>query len=311
MTHSRLFLCAVALLGVCPLLPAQTSASALGRSSEDSTDLVWRGRMLNGQGKQAEALVQFEQAIAESPNRFDAHLGAGTTLDHLGRYADARQHLARAIELAPPKSRVQALKAMAISYAFEQRGIDAERYERQAFDSQAAAAEWSAAAETANEVARILLESGDVDRGAEWYQRGYETALRTPMLTDTARTRWDFRWQHAQARIAARRGQPAEVSRHVAAAKALLDKGLNRDQLRFLPYLTGYVAFYGGLYGAAITDLKQADQRDPFILSLLAQAYERSGDAVRAREYYGKVMTINVHNPTNAFARPLARTRTG
>ena len=31
---------------------------------------------------------------------------------------------------------------------------------------------------------------------------------------------WEFRWEHAQARIAARRGDPAEAQRHVAAAKA-------------------------------------------------------------------------------------------
>ena len=43
------------------------------------------------------------------------------------------------------------------------------------------------------------------------------------------------------------------------------------------------------------------------ILSLLAQAYEKSGDPVHAREYYTQVLTSNAHSPNNAFARPLAR----
>jgi hypothetical protein len=40
---------------------------------------------------------------------------------------------------------------------------------------------------------------------------------------------------------------------------------------------------------------------------LLAESYEKTGDAARAKQYYGKVMAINSHGPTNAFARPVAR----
>jgi hypothetical protein len=40
---------------------------------------------------------------------------------------------------------------------------------------------------------------------------------------------------------------------------------------------------------------------------LLAQAHEKSGDQAQAMEYYRKVLASNAHNPTNAFARPLAK----
>ena len=40
---------------------------------------------------------------------------------------------------------------------------------------------------------------------------------------------------------------------------------------------------------------------------LIAQSYEKSGDSMRAKEYYDKVMANNGHGPTNAFARPIAR----
>jgi cytochrome c-type biogenesis protein CcmH/NrfG len=43
------------------------------------------------------------------------------------------------------------------------------------------------------------------------------------------------------------------------------------------------------------------------VLSLLAQACEKSGDKKQAIEYYQKILTINLHNPSNAFARPLAK----
>ena len=69
----------------------------------------------------------------------------------------------------------------------------------------------------------------------------------------------------------------------------------------------GYVAFYLGDTKAAIANLLKADQRDPFILVLLAQAYEKSGDKTQAMEYYRKVLASNNHGPTNAFARPIAK----
>jgi len=45
--------------------------------------------------------------------------------------------------------------------------------------------------------------------------------------------------------------------------------------------------------------------------TLLGLAYEKSGDQTRATEHYRKVLASNAHNPTNAFARPLAKKKLG
>ena len=196
---------------------------------------------------------------------------------------------------------------MAFSYAFESNAAEAEKYEKQAFDALLANSDFAGAAGVANELARIKLESGDIDGAAKWYKTGYDTAMRKTDMKETDNNLWAFRWAHAQARIAARRGQRDEAQKQVAAAKTALDKANNPDQAQFFPYLTGYVAFYGGDYKTAIADLGKASHEDPFILVLLAESYEKSGDAVRAKEYYAKVMANNGHGPTNAFARPVAR----
>jgi tetratricopeptide (TPR) repeat protein len=131
-------------------------------------------------------------------------------------------------------------------------------------------------------------------------------------LSDADKDLWNFRWEHAEARIAARRGNKSEAQKHVAAAKAILDKGvIDKAQQAFFPYLTGYVAFYTGDYKTAIADLQQANQRDPFILALLAQAYEKSGQKDQAMDLYKKILTMNIHNPTGAFSRPLAKQKVG
>jgi tetratricopeptide (TPR) repeat protein len=126
-------------------------------------------------------------------------------------------------------------------------------------------------------------------------------------LTPAERDLWDFRWESAQARLVAREAKAEDAKKHLAAATALLDKGTNPEQAHFLPYLAGYVAFYNGDYKGALAAFEKAGQRDPFILSLTAQAYEKTGDQAKAMEIYRKVLTFNMHNPTNAFARPVAR----
>jgi tetratricopeptide (TPR) repeat protein len=290
------------------LLPAQTPAAPAPANSNDPAELVKQGRKLNNEGKQDEALALYQQALKASPDLYDAHIAAGIALDLKGDYEQARHHLARAIEIAPPENKAPAQRTMAMSYAFEGRGKDAEKYEVPGFNAQMAKPDYIAAAEIANELARVYLESGDTESAHKWYQTGYETALRKTDLSEKDKDLWSFRWEHAQARIAARQGKKDEAQKHVAAAKAILDKGtLPPDQARYFPYLTGYVAFYTNDYKTAIAELQKADKRDPFILSLLAQAFEKTGDNAQAMDYYRKVLASNAHNPTGAFSRPLAR----
>ncbi len=270
-------------------------------------DLVKQGQKLNGEGKQDEALALYSQALEMSPNLYEAHLASGIALDLKGNYTEARQHLAKAVELASADAKPQALRAMAVSYAFEANANEAAKFEQQVIDARLSAHDFIGAAEIANELARIYLESGDTANAYNWYQSGYETAQRKPDLTDADKNLWLFRWEHAQARIAIRSGKAGEAQQHVAAAKAALDKANNPDQARFFPYLTGYVAFYAGDYKTAIADLQKADQHDPLILALLGESYEKSGDSSQAMDCYRKVLASNAHNPTNAFARPLAK----
>lgn len=275
--------------------------------SADTQTLVKQGQKLNSEGKQDEALKLYQQALQAAPNSYEAHLESGIALDLKGDYAAAREHLNKAIEVAPADQKNRALRVMAFSYAFESNAAEAEKYEKQVFDALLAKPDFEAAAGVANELARIKLESGDIDGAATWYKTGYDTAMRKPDMKDTDKNLWAFRWAHAQARIAAHRGQRDEAQKQVAAAKVALEKANNPDQALFFPYLTGYVAFYGGNYKTAITELGKANQEDPFVLMLLAQSYEKTGDAARAKEYYLKVMANNGHGPTNAFARPVAR----
>lgn len=287
--------------------PAPAPVPAPAPAPGSPADLVQQGEKLSRDGKQDEALALYSRALDKEPNLYAAHLAAGMALDLKGDYSAAREHFTKAIEVAPADSKPQALRSLAISYAFEGNAFKASEPEMQVFNTRLTKSDSVGAAETCNELARIYLESGDPDHAFKWYKMGYDTVSHKPDLSEADKNLWLFRWENAQARIAARRGKADEAKQHVAAAKAALDKANNPDQMRFYPYLTGYVAFYTGDYKTAIADLQKADQHDPLILVLLAQAYEKSGDAAQAKDYYRKVLEVNGHSPTNAFARPLAK----
>ena len=286
---------------------AQQAAPAKAPVPGSPEDLVQQGEKLSRQGKQDEALALYARALDKSANLYQAHLAAGVALDLKGDYAAAQEHFTKAIEVAPSDSKPQALRSMAVSYAFQGDAFKASEQEMQVFNARLAKRDSVGAAETCNELARIYLELGDADHAYKWYKMGYETVIHKPDLSETDKNLWLFRWESAQARVAARRGKADEAQQHVTAAKAALDKAKNPDQARFYPYLTGYVAFYAGDYKTAIADLQKADQHDALNLVMLAQAYEKSGDASQAKEYYRKVLEVNAHNPTNAFSRPLAK----
>jgi tetratricopeptide (TPR) repeat protein len=253
------------------------------------------------------ALTVASPAVAQSAAGA-ALIKSAAALDLAGKYDSARKDLTKAIDLETDDSaKTRARRTLAVSYAFtcDVKGVTG--VEHQVIDAAIAAHDFNTAADVDNELARILLECGDGTQALEIYRAGHDAALRLPSLPDSARDLWNFRWEHAQARVAARRGERAEANQHVVAAKAILDKGKIPDQARFYPYLTGYVALYTGDPKTAIAELGRADQKDPFILSLIAQAYERSGDKAHAMMYYRNVLTVDSHNQPNAFARPLAQ----
>ena len=258
-------------------------------------------------GDIAGGIAVLEKVVAASPASFEARLALGRALDLEGRHAAARTHLEEAVRLAPADERNTALTALGISYAFEAKPDEAARYYQRAFDAQVQADDRGGAAGFANALGRIYLESGNLQKAEQWYTTGYETSKKIPELPAPQALLWEMRHRHALGRIAARRGDKAAAQTHAAAVKELLEKGINENQRPAYPYLLGYLAFFASDYRLAVTELAKGDQADPFVLGLMAQAYQKLGERAQAEEYFRKVMASPAHNINSAFARPLAR----
>src|SRR5690242_9959790 len=248
----------------------------------------------------------------------------GVQLDLQGKHADARAACHKAIDSAPdPAVKANAQRAMAMSWAFEGNCKKTTEYEEMVIDywktqeKDAPDRAFYQQGEMADEAARVCIDHGDLSAAQELYKRGHDLGMKEPGISPARKDLWDYRWEHAQARIAARRGNKADAEKHVAAAKSILDGIKQKDdklyeqQASFLPYLTGYVAYYTGDYQTALEDLQKANQRDGFILCLLGMTLEKLGDKARAMETYRKAASINGHNPPAAFARPFAARKLG
>ena len=276
-------------------------------------------------GKLDDALGVYQKELATNPNSVPANNAAGTVLDLMGKGAEARKFFQKAIDAAPDaNARQAAQRQMAMSYAFEGDCRNTVKYEQMAI------AYWVTRevaeprnafyqqGELANEAARVCIDSGDLENAGIWYRKGTELGLKEPGNETHPKSLWNFRLEHALARIAARRGDQAEAQKHVAAAKAALDGDpkMAEAQARFFPYLTGYVALYTGDHKLALDELQKAvamqgNAADPFLQCLLGMTYEKLGEKEKALECYRKASTTTAHNPPAAFAKPFTRKKLG
>lgn len=247
-------------------------------------------------------------------------LSAGNQLDLEGKGAEARAQFQKAIDSAAnAQAKANAERSMAMSYAFEGDCKNAAKYEQMVIDfwvtrqAEEPANAFYQEGEMANEAARVCIDAGDLDAAAQWYQKGHDLGLKEPNISADRKALWEFRLEHAKARIAARRGNRAEAQKHVAAAKTALDSmtELKAQQSAFFPYLTGYVALYTGDAKQAVEDLQKANANDPFVQCLLGMAYEKLGEKDKAMECYRKAAATKAHNPPAAFAKPFATKKLG
>jgi tetratricopeptide (TPR) repeat protein len=273
-------------------------------------EFIKQGQQLMREGKLAEALALYRQTLQSSPVSLPANIAAGDVLDLMGKGEDARKYFQKAIDVAEkPEQKASAERAMAMSYAFEGNCKKTIEFEQKVFDYYVSVRDFFQQGEIADEAARACIDSGDLDTALHWYQVGHDTGLKEPDIKPARVDLWNFRWEHAQARLAARRGNLAGAQDHVTAAKAILDKGAIPEQAQFFPHLRGYVAFYGQDYKTAVEELLKANQTDPFIQCLLGQTYEKLGERDKAIESYRKAAAAIAHNPPAAYAVPFAKKR--
>jgi tetratricopeptide (TPR) repeat protein len=161
-------------------------------------------------------------------------------------------------------------------------------------------------------IARIQLESGQLEQAMVSYEKGYESVPGSD-LPDDEKQLWLGRVVHGRGRVLARMGRHQEAWETVESVMAMIEEG-GKEARRYLAsyhYLAGYVKLEAGEIAAAIEHLEQADPADPFSKLLLGRALERAGEAARAKEAYAEVLQSTMNTLDRALAYPEAQRRLG
>ncbi len=266
------------------------------------------GAQLINAGRFQEALAAFESTLQTDPKSVPANNGAGVALDLMGRYREAQTYFTAAIKVSrTPLEKALAERAMAIGYGFAGDCGNAEKLEKRAFEFYVETLDSPNAGDVADELGRLCLDAGDLERAAQWYQRGHDQGLREQNISQARTDLWDFRLAHAKARIAAQSGKLAEARKEARKARAILDRGRIPEQEEYFPYLQGYIALYASDYAEALSDLSRASRTDPFIQCLIARTHEAVADRAHAIEFYRKAAAATAHSVPAAYAQPFAR----
>lgn len=261
-------------------------------------------------------------AVAQAPQTPDPNREVrrqAVLLDGSGKGAEARVIWQKLIDEAPDAAaRAAVQRRMAMSWAFEGNCPNAIRYHTMVIDywkTREAAEPQNAfyqEGEMANESARVCIDAGDLDNAQRMYRLGYELGNKEPAPRTHPKSLWDFRLAHAEARIAARRGDKAAAEKQVALARQALDSDpeMAKNQERFFPYLVGYVALYTGDLATAARQFDaalaiEANRDDPFTTYLMGLTHEKMGHVDMAKEIYEKAYKLaeGGHNPPAAVVR--------
>lgn len=245
-------------------------------------------------------------------------------LDAEGKHQESRAIFQALIDNAPtPAERAAAQRRMAMSYAYDGNCAKTIEYEEMVIaywvtrrDAEPQNAHYQEG-EMANEAARVCIDAGALDEAERMYRRGSELGNREPEPRSHPKSLWDFRLEHALARLAARRGNADEAKRHMTAARRILDSDtvMAKEQAQYYPYLVGYVALYTNDLATAEAELTKAMaglSNDPFQVVLLGMTFEKKGDEARARDLYQRAFDMSTgSNPPNVFARAFTRKKLG
>ena len=147
-----------------------------------------------------------------------------------------------------------------------------------------------------------------VQKAMKAYEKGYESVPGSSLPEDQKQV-WRGRLQHGRCRVLAKMGKHEEAWAEGQKVKKMIDEG-GEAAKQYLPawhYLAGYLKLEAGDPTAAIAELVQIEQRDPFQELLLGRAYEKKGAPAEAQKAYRAVVESRQNNIERALAFPEAK----
>ena len=244
-------------------------------------------------GRFDEAITQYNKALAIDSNFVNSHFGIAAALAYKNKPADALAELDKLTQKARTDGeRRTALFGRAVvavdSGKLDQAVAEAEK-------EYAIAQKNNDAANMSGDLqlkANILLEAGKYDAAKQAFEQAVKTTTDSGLsqqVKDNA-----TRFSHYNfARVAIAKKDLATAKTETETFRQGAEAAKNANQLKQAHELAARIALEEKNYDVAITEFGQANQQNPDVLYLLAQAYKAKGDAANAKTFYTKAAKFN------------------
>src|SRR5262249_9844679 len=258
-------------------------------------------------GKFDDSITQYRKTLSIDQNFINAHQGIGMALLYQGKADEA----AAEIQKITGKARSDAERRTAL-FALTVVDVDSGKWDKALADVD----QQYALGEKSNDVpgltgdlqlkGNILLEMGKYDEAKAQYEKALKMTQDSNMSQEIKDNTALF--QHYNlARVALGKKDLATDKTEADAFWKGTEAKKNPAQMRQAHQLMGLIALEEKDYDKAVSELKQANQQNPYDLYRLCQAYKGKGDAASAKEFCTKSANFNSLPAINyAFVRAKA-----
>jgi tetratricopeptide (TPR) repeat protein len=255
-------------------------------------------------GKFDDAITQYRKALSIDQNFINAHQGIGMALLYQGKADEA----AAEIEKINAKARSDGERRTAL-FALTVVDVDGGKWDKALADVD----KQYALGEKTNDVpgmtgdlglrANILLEMGKYDEAKAQYEKGLKMTEESNLSGEIKENARLFH-HYNMARVALGKKDLTAAKKGAEAFSKGTEAKKNPAQTRVAHQLNGLIALEEKNYDKAVSELKQANQQNPYDLYRLCKAYQAAGDAGHAKEYCRKAANFNSLPAINyAFVR--------
>ncbi len=263
--------------------------------------------LLMKMGRFQESISEYRRALSIDPNFINSRMGVAANLTYLGKPDEASAELQKLYDMARDDGeRRTALFSMVVLK------VDGGKMDEALVEAD----KEYAIAEKANDMANmsadlvmkgnILREMGNYDDALTTFDRSLETMERSSLsqpVKDLAKLGHHFNI----ATVAVMKGDLKTARSEAAQFQKGAEALKNNFQMRRAHELAGRILLEEKNYDKAISELKQANQLDPYNLYRLSLAYQGKKDTEKAREFCTRAAKDNTLPALNyAFVRSKA-----
>ena len=232
--------------------------------------------LLMKKGDFGRSIEIYRQALAIDVNFVPSHIGIATDMNLSGDHEGARQQLDELLKVARNDGeRRQALTACAVSYADE-----------------------GSPEEALKQLDRQLALAEKIDEASAKYEHALELVEKSD-LSDEVKANAHRGYLFNSTRVAVAKGDLAAARASAADYREKVESMRNTFQIRLAHQLAGSIALAEGRNATALAELAMANQQNPRIFLLMAQAAQAAGDAERAKKLSSRAAHFNALNSLN------------